>query len=145
MINIIDDINNRVKAAEEARDAAISEVKKIKETIAKNHIVFREGRAYTFIGSGHYQGYMCAHCPFIEWTSADSYRCSMRRDSTRCADAGGRFYEVSELRKDFKKRMISEETVELMAEEIERLREALLAISETASKEAQKGGDRSGN
>lgn len=143
MINIIDDINNRIKAAEEARDAAISEVKKIKEMIAKNHIVFYEGRAYMFVGTGDYNGYNCPHCPFINWTNADSYKCSMHKDASRCASAGGRYYMISEIKNNFKMQLKSDEdiaTLKYRLDEASRWLTEISAMSARYAVMAKEGG-----
>lgn len=133
MSDIIADINKRISEAESARDSALKQVEELKNTIAKNHIVLHNGKAYMFVGSGHYQGFFCSHCPFVAWTSVDSTSCELHRDSCKCADAGGRYYEVGELAKNFKKRMKCEDDMLELQEEVKRLRKALISVSETAA------------
>ena len=134
MSDIIADINKRISEAESARDAARAEVESLKQMIKNNHIVFHDGIAYVFVGTGKYTGYYCTECPFIKWEKVDSYDCAIGRDAVRCADAGGRYYKVSELKGELKKQLAAEDMIAVLEEKIARIKKDMAKISEIAVK-----------
>ena len=138
MSDIIADINRRIEETEKARDDALAEVKAIKDTIAKNKIVLHDGVAYMFVGTGNYTGFHCSHCPFVKWTREDSQACMIGRDACRCADAGGRYYKVSELKRDFQEKMRADDECAMLEERIRCLKKAIRDISDIADKALKK-------
>ena len=133
MSDIIADINNRIAAAEKARDEAIDKLKELKKKISSNGIALQDGKAYVMVYSGRNE-FNCAHCPFNVMTSPDQGHCSLHRD---CYDRGGRFYAISEVKKDFKKRITSSGEIDKLKNKVFHLKLELKNISETATKAAK--------
>ena len=142
MSDIIADINRRIEEAKTERDKAIAEVKALKAVLAKNKIVLHDGVAYMFVGTGNYTRFHCSHCPFVKWTREDSQACIIGRDACRCADAGGRYYKVSELNRDFQEKMKADDECAMLEERIRCLRKAIRDISDIADKALKKEGEK---
>ena len=141
MSDIISDINKRISEAESARDAARAELESLKKKISNNHIVFHDGIAYVFVGTGKYTGFHCPQCPFVKWEKADSYNCAIGRDAVRCSDYGGRYYRVSEVKGQFREKLVTEDKIALLEEKIARIKRDMAKISEIAVRSQKSEGD----
>ena len=128
MSDIISDINKRISEAESARDAVRAELESLKKMIGNNHIVFHDGIAYVFVGTGKYTGFLCTQCPFVKWEKVDGYDCAIGRDAVRCSDAGGRYYKVSELKREFREQLVTEDKIALLEEKIARIKRDMATI-----------------
>ena len=135
MSDIIAEINERIAAAENARDDAIQSLKDYKSLISSNGLVVKDGKVFVMVYSGR-EEYNCGQCPLHVMTSPDQGNCSVHRN---CYDKGGRAYTLAELKKDFKRRDKSELEIAMLKENVSGLRRALDIISKTAASATKEG------